>query len=607
MLFFPANSKWNDAYAFYNITFRSTSGASWSSEPTSAKNKTSSKAMENPFGVSSECSDPHEEASDVGNFKSPKFDGYPSSDPNNKAFDDMDPFASLGKSVPAFSSEGSNRGKVRSPPRVDGSATGPQNSNSKETLEKPSGRTSGQTLQKDVSAKNDRQFDQPVFDIPTVSTNSHKFVPQSASPPASKDDNAMGDTSRFEDIVESDEVWLTVSEIPLFTQPTVAPPPSRPPPPIPQQVPKEGMGLYGSRSSKMNANDFSSFPNSTHHFQIPKPASDSMRDHLSSVDELEEFAMGRNQSNADEQINGLSSEELEMNSAAAAMKEAMDRAEAKFKHAKEVRGRESTRTSRSKESVYWDRDEKTVQNEKVEDEDSMDRERFQREREEKEKRRVEKERERAKELEREREEKEKEQRRIEKERERARELEMERIKVRQAVERATREARERAAIEARLRAERAAVGKVNAEARERAERAAVQRAQAEARERAAAEARERAERAAAEVREKAEKAAAEAKEREARERASAARAEAEARSRADRATVERAAAEARERAAADARERAAAAARASQQKNENDLESFFSMGRASSAPRPRANPVVRTSVCKSCKSVLLPS
>ncbi|KAL4021205.1 hypothetical protein IC575_019997 [Cucumis melo] len=572
---------------------RSNSRASWSSEPTSVKSTTSSKAMENPFGVSREHNDIHEEASDIGNFKSPKFDGYSSSDANNKAFDDMDPFASLSKSVPAFSSEGNNRGKARSPPRVDGTAAGPQNPNGKDAMEKPSIKTSVQPLKKDVPAKNDRHFDQPVFDIPTVSTNSHKFGPQSTSPPASNDANVMGDTSRFEDSVESDEIWLTVSEIPLFTQPTVAPPPSRPPPPIPQQVPKEGMGSYGLRSSKMNANDFSSFPSSTHHFQIPKSTSPSMRDQVSSVDELEQFAMGRNPSNADEQVNSLSNEEAEMNSAAAAMKEAMDRAEAKFKHAKEVRERESTRTSKIKEAVYWDRDEKATRSERVEDEESIDRERFQREREEKEKekRKAEREKERVRELEREREEKEKEQRRLEKERERARELEMERIKVRQAVERATREARERAATEARLKAERAAVEKVNAEARERAERAAVQRAQAEARERAAAEARERAERAATEARERAEKAAAEAKEREARERASVARAEAEARSRAERAAVERAAAEARERAAVDARERAAAAARASQQKNENDLESFFSMGRPSSVPKHRANPM----------------
>ncbi|KAL6332887.1 hypothetical protein AAG906_019399 [Vitis piasezkii] len=69
---------------------------------------------------------------------------------------------------------------------------------------------------------------------------------------------------------------------------------------------------------------------------------------------------------------------------------------------------------------------------------------------------------------------------------------------------------------------------------------------------------------------------------EACERAAVARAEAEMRLRTERAAVERA--------AADSRERAAAAARVNQQKNENDLESFFSMGsRPSSAPRPRAN------------------
>ncbi|RVW73829.1 hypothetical protein CK203_056657 [Vitis vinifera] len=75
--------------------------------------------------------------------------------------------------------------------------------------------------------------------------------------------------------------------------------------------------------------------------------------------------------------------------------------------------------------------------------------------------------------------------------------------------------------------------------------------------------------AAAEAKERAKKAAAEARERantEAREKK----------------------AQARERAVAEARERAAA--RVNQQKNENDLESFFSMSsRPSSVPRPRAN------------------
>nr|DAD21611.1 TPA_asm: hypothetical protein HUJ06_023074 [Nelumbo nucifera] len=119
-------------------------------------------------------------------------------------------------------------------------------------------------------------------------------------------------------------------------------------------------------------------------------------------------------------------------------------------------------------------------------------------------------------------------RKIEEEREREREREKDRM----AVERATREARERAF----------------ADARERAERAAVERATAEARQRAMAEARERLEKASAEARERslAEKASMEAKLR--LERAAVERATAEARERAaEKAMAERAAMEARER------------------------------------------------------------
>ncbi|RZC44605.1 hypothetical protein C5167_037556 [Papaver somniferum] len=112
-------------------------------------------------------------------------------------------------------------------------------------------------------------------------------------------------------------------------------------------------------------------------------------------------------------------------------------------------------------------------------------------------------------------------RKVEEDREREREREKDRM----AVERATREARERAL----------------ADARERAERAAVERATAEARQRAVAEARERLDRASAVAREKsvAEKSFTEGK----------IRAERDARLRLERAAVERATAEARERAA----------------------------------------------------------
>ncbi|MCD7473517.1 hypothetical protein HAX54_015424 [Datura stramonium] len=182
---------------------------------------------------------------------------------------------------------------------------------------------------------------------------------------------------------------------------------------------------------------------------------------------------------------------------AAMAKEAMDRAQAKFRHAKEVREREYAKASKSKEAVNLDSDEQAM-HETQEKELRENKERLE-----------------------------------------------------------PAEARERAAAATRLKTERAAVEKVAAEARERAERA-TPAAQAEARERAAAEARERAEKAAAEAREK------------------------------NAAAVERAASEARERAAAEARERAAA--RMNQQKNDDDIESFFNMGsRANSAPKTRTS------------------
>lgn len=333
----------------------------------------------------------------------------------------------------------------------------------------------------------------------------------------------------------SEDIWLTVSEIPLFTRPTSAPPPSRPPPPL---------------TVKQKARQNYSFNKDS-----------------SPVDDLEDFAMGK------PHPQNFEYDEGEMERSSAAMKDAMNKAEAKFRHAKEVREK-----MRSKEAEQQDRED-------------AEREMAEKEREE-----------------REEEDRERERRRIEREEEEKRRKEREeRDKARQAVERATREARERAANEAKLRAERAAVLRAQQEVRERAA--------VEARERAAAEAREKAER---EAREKAAVEAAmerERVEREAREKASAERLEREKgdrdRQRRDqRAAVERAAAEARERLAQAARERHQQQSQAQQRKPdpvqqrrpdppqrapEDDLESFFG-SRASSAPRPARSPASAVSV-----------
>ncbi|KAJ8466143.1 hypothetical protein OPV22_028695 [Ensete ventricosum] len=153
---------------------------------------------------------------------------------------------------------------------------------------------------------------------------------------------------------------------------------------------------------------------------------------LSLIDELEDFAMGKPQTYPQEHSGIFSGEkETETNSAAAAstaaMKEAMDRAEAKFNHAKEVRERgRDAKFTKIKQSMHQEDLEDNWEQEQKEQEYRE------------------------------------EQKRLAKEREQELEREIERN--RQAVERAAREARERATAEAQLRAERAAVEKANAEA-----------------------------------------------------------------------------------------------------------------------------------------------
>ncbi|XP_076918528.1 auxilin-related protein 1-like isoform X2 [Bidens hawaiensis] len=469
------------------------SGSRFNSEsvPASTDNNTkaTSNAMNDPFVVLESTSTPVTSSRD--DFVDPleNIHKISKSDNTNAAgsvssnmFDDIDPLHGFGKPAPALPTDSKQE----------------------------SGFKYSENESQKVPVEDFQESQKPVFDMPPFSSFSQRRVDRATSPPAYTKTNSQADMSPSseENVHTVDDIWLTVSEIPLFTQPTRAPPPSRPPPPKPRHASKSVRTSFASNTTTFGNN----------YSDSPKYSSFNPFQH-----EFENFSMG----------NG---EETDSNSASAAMKDAMDRAEAKFRQAKELREREHAKASRNKESM-------NLNNGSLSTEEA-----------------------------REREEQEREKTRLEKERMR----EIERVKARQAVERATREARERAAAEARL----------------KVERAAVQRAQAEARERAAMDAKGRAERAAAEARELAsveasEKAAAEAREKAAREKAAVARAEAEARRRAERAAVERVAAEARQRAAAEARDRAAAAAKVNQQKNDNDLESFFS-SRPSSVPRPRA-------------------
>lgn len=458
-------------------------------------------------------------------------------------------------------------------------------------------KSSGKT---DLSSKfsSPRRYRQPLHENSTYVSNLKR-----SSPPRKSERGA----NFF------NEVLVTVGEVKLLTKPTPYPPPSRPPPPL---VIKQGP------SSKKTAemSDTAGHSNSFHSHQPHSGKTVKS----SSIQELEDFVSGgsRGQIGGDPLshcIDGKVDGSFAAAASTAAMKEAMERAEARINQAKEARGNweREVKAGKSQEREKHDRRDASVA-EGIQGQEEKERvvkaTREAREQEDKEKAaQAAREAREQEEHERERRQREKE-REKEREREREREREKDRVAVeratqearqraeRAAVERATAEARERAAAEARERVERVAVE------RAAAERAAVERAAAEARERAAAEARERAaaevkERAAAE-RAAAERAAALVRERPASERVGSERTSTDARLRADRAAVERANAEARERAAeraaveraaAEARERAeravaerAAAAKERQRRNDNDLESFFGMGaRTDSAPRQR--------------------
>ncbi|TQE03958.1 hypothetical protein C1H46_010485 [Malus baccata] len=113
--------------------------------------KTNSKVMEDPFVVLGQYSDPLKEISRLSKSGSSKVDS-PSVN-NGRAFDDIDPFDSLGKSVPAFSSGRNNRGNDSGNLRADTSVNNNKASTSKESTEKPSVRSPDNLSQKKVPLK----------------------------------------------------------------------------------------------------------------------------------------------------------------------------------------------------------------------------------------------------------------------------------------------------------------------------------------------------------------------------------------------------------------------------------------------------------------------
>lgn len=273
---------------------------------------------------------------------------------------------------------------------------------------------------------------------PPKSSDSQKFSGVSggqSSATHGRNTTADQTPKSYEQSETADDVWLTVDEIPLFTQPSGASPPSRSPPPF--DTKKSTSADNGKREKESLSQPTQSYTYTKD--KARKPV-------VSPIDELEDFAMGKPQTYSQDHADIFTSENnIEANSdaatSAAAMKEAVDRAEVKFRHARELRERErNPKSAKSRVPVWQERVQKAKIREHVV-EDKENQERIYKEQQQKE-----------------REEKQKEWRRIEKKREQEFEKERKKEQARQAAERATREVQERSAAEGRLKAERAAAG-----------------------------------------------------------------------------------------------------------------------------------------------------
>ncbi|KAF3645951.1 putative ubiquitin carboxyl-terminal hydrolase 5-like [Capsicum annuum] len=399
------------------------SESTYPSKPAGDSNKSSS-VQDDPFVVlestsapanstPGEFSDPLEEIAKLGKSGTAKTGA---SSVGGEVFDDLDPLSGFNKPVRPLFPEKKTGGKDRSPSKVGPGRRDAHNSTSRETIGTQSFRYSGSHSQK--KAPGDSFQESPHFDMP--SEDPLRSFGEAAPPPYA--DNDLHETT------------------------SNAPPPSRPPPPIPRHSSKLEASFFASNARK--GEGYSS-PYHNQYSESPKPVCPAVKSPpVSQLDELEDFARGWSQSNIDENADVLSEEVMNANSvaaaSAAAIKEAMDRAEAKVRHAKEVREREYAKSGKIKEAVHLERVEQAI-NEVQEREFRENQERLENER-----------RQRGKE------EKERAQRKVERERERVREIEKERARQAAAVQRAQAEARERAAAEAKERDEKAA-----AEAREK--------------------------------------------------------------------------------------------------------------------------------------------
>ena len=445
---FSDEKDYNIGFIIFAIKFRKTSDGNTKKASVSTSKSTASM-VDDPFvileGVSAPGSaypspgrftDPLEDLDEPVNSKGKNFD----STADGGLFEDSSTFDQVPKSDPLFTSE-TNGCDKDSHPQGKARDSRPVQSSVK--------RNSGSGSLEDFVNGTQKSQSARYSDI-HVDDSSERYSC-----------NGVEDQSPISTESE-DDIWLTVSEIPLFTRPTSAPPPSRSPPLLKQKP----------LGAKANGKDDYKYS--------PEQAD------VSSVDESE-IAMGKTQRPAYYDTNTFDDdEEYDTNSSARHERESQER----FEQAQEMRLREEQRRREKERELEQQREKQAVERatkearERAAAEARAKAERDARQRSQRAavQRAHQEARERAA-----AEAKDRVARAAAEERERATAEAKERERS-AARERAAAEAkeRERTAARERATAERAATERVQQEARKRAERAAVERAAAEARERHAA-------------------------------------------------------------------------------------------------------------------------
>uniref|UniRef100_A0A0D9XV02 J domain-containing protein n=1 Tax=Leersia perrieri TaxID=77586 RepID=A0A0D9XV02_9ORYZ len=393
-------------------------------------NSTSGSTYPSPSGFT----DPLEHLDNSSNSRGKNVDNTTD---NDSLPDDSSAFAQIPKSDPLFTSELNGDIKDMNPPSKAPDSNPLQTSMNGNSARRSSMGDLGDVMPKSQPAR--------YTDVYVDGTSSERYT------------NGMGDQSPGSTESE-DDIWLTVSEIPLFTQPTSAPPPSRSPPLLKQKpLQEKANGNYGEYVRRSNQNH-------NHYRDLPDQAD------VSSLDEMDRFVKDTSQMRSYDNNFFGEAEQSERTSSDHEEKERQARLEQEQEmKLMEEKKREQRRLEKERE---------------LEQQKERERQAMERATKEAQKRAAAEARAKAEREACQRAQRAAVQRAQQEARERAA------AQAKEKAERIAAEARDRATSEAKEReraaAERTAAERVQQEARKRAERVAVERAAAEARERQAA-------------------------------------------------------------------------------------------------------------------------